>query len=101
MTEAKEYQQVLLSPIPLNQLEELLAKIVRQEVRAKVEEELSNKLLSPKETCRLFHPSISLVTLASWTDKGFLNKRHIGGRTFYLQSEVLEAAKSLKKYNRV
>ena len=91
---------VLFSPIPLEQLTGLLTTIVRQEIRTKNEEELQEKFLSPKETCKLFSPKISLVTLDAWAEKGFLNKHYIGGRTYYKYREVVESLKSLKKYSR-
>lgn len=89
-----------LSLVPIDQLAGLLQSIIRQEVRAKQEEELQEKLLSPKEVCKLFQPNISLVTLNSWSDKGLLTKHYIGGRTYYKYSEVVSSLKSIKKYSR-
>src|SRR5689334_7891898 len=92
-------ENVILSPVPLDQLKELFTAIVRQEIRAKAQEEFKEKFLSPKETCALFSPKISLVTLNAWAAKGLLNKHYIGSRTYYRQSEVIEAVKSLKRYS--
>jgi hypothetical protein len=98
MVDTKEYQQVLLSPIPLSELKEVLTTIVREEVRAKVQEDLESRFLSPKETCALFCPKISLVTLNSWANKGLLTKYTISGRTYFKASEVTAALTTLKKY---
>lgn len=86
--------------VPLEQLTDTLDNLLQKRLREKQEEDLQEKLLSPKETCKLFSPSISLVTLASWTDKGFLKKYTISGRTYYKYSEVINSLKSLKKYSR-
>lgn len=55
------------------------------------------KLLSPKETCALFSPKISIPTLSRWTSNGLLNRYDIGGRVFYKYSEIIKSL-SLKKY---
>lgn len=86
--------------IPLAQLEETIDSIFTKRIREKQHEEQQAELISPDKTCELFDPKISKVTLAAWTDKGLLTKYTIGGRTFYRRGEVLEAAKSLKKYSR-
>ncbi len=93
-------ENVILSPIPLEQLTGLLTSIVRHEIRTKQEEDLQHKFLSPKETCKLFSPAISLVTLEAWSQKGLMNKHYISGRTYFIYSEVMEAVKKLKKYQR-
>jgi hypothetical protein len=56
------------------------------------------RLLSPAETCKLFQPPISKVTLASWTAQGKLQDHRIGGRIYYRQSQVLESLTKLKRY---
>lgn len=86
--------------VPYSELIPSLQHLIREEVRARQVEELQEKLLSPKETCKLFNPAISLVTLDTWADKGLLNKYHIGGRTYYKYSEVINSLQSLKKYQR-
>ncbi|HZG73854.1 MAG TPA: hypothetical protein VEY51_20140 [Chondromyces sp.] len=94
-------ENVILSPIPLEQLVAQIQHVVRQEINNQQALEYQEKLLSPKETCKLFNPSISIVTLNSWSNKGLITKHYIGGRTYYKQSEVLEASKTLKKYQSV
>jgi len=89
---------LILFPIPLNELVSQIQYVVRQEITNQQAQELQEKLLSPKETCKLFSPSISIVTLNAWAKKGLLTKHYIGGRTYYKQLEVVEAIKSIKKY---
>lgn len=56
------------------------------------------RLYSPEETRKLFHPAISRGTLSNWTKAGYLQSYSIGGKVFYKNSEVLEAAKGLRKF---
>lgn len=86
--------------VPVDQLASLIEGIVHKQIRQKQSEDLQEKLLAPKEVCKLFQPNISLVTLDSWADKGLLTKHYIGGRTYYKYSEVINSVKSLKKYTR-
>lgn len=74
-------------------------QIVREEISAAKIEDLEEKMLSPSETCRLFNPKISLVTLNSWAGKGLLVKHYIGGRTYYKYSQVINSFKTLKRYH--
>lgn len=92
--------QVFLSPIPLETLEILLQNIVRQEIRAKQTEDLQEKLLSPRETAKLFNPKVSLVTIDAWAAKGFIRKHYIGGRVYYRYSEIIEAIETIRPYMR-
>ena len=86
--------------IPLSQLETTIDSIFTKRIREKQHEEQQAELISPDKTTELFDPKISKVTLSQWTDKGLLTKYYIGGRTYYKRGEVIEAAKSLKKYSR-
>lgn len=61
-------------------------------------EALEERLLSAGEACKLFVPAISRLTLIRWTKADFLQEHRIGGRVYYRQSEVIEAAKHLEKY---
>ena len=63
---------------------------------AKVAQE--EKLLSASEACKLFVPAISRLTLIRWTKADLLKEYRIGGRVYYKQSEIIEAAKHLEKY---
>jgi len=89
--------QILLSGISPSQLVELLRPMIREEVRLVMAEQ-EEKLLSPAETCKLFKPAITKATLTSWTDQGWLQMHKIGGRNFYLQSEVLASTLKLGRY---
>ena len=80
---------------------EALRIVVKQELQQSIpHQQKEEKLLSAKETCKLFVPAISLTTLHAWTEKGLLIPHYLGGRKYYLQSEIIEAAKTLKPYSR-
>jgi hypothetical protein len=89
--------QILLNGISAEELIESLRPMIREEVRL-VFSEQEERLLSPAETCKLFIPAITKATLTSWTDKGWLQEHRIGGRVFYLKSEVLASTLTLGKY---
>lgn len=89
--------QILLSGISPSQLVDLLRPMIREEVRLLISEQ-EEKLISPAEACKLFKPAITKATLASWTEKGWLQEHRIGGRVFYLQSEILASTSKLGKY---
>ena len=89
--------QVILSGLTPADLVELLRPMIQEEVKALIAEK-TERLLSPAETCKLFHPPISKVTLSAWTKKGKLQEHRLGGRVFYKQSEILERLHSIKRY---
>ena len=92
--------QILLNGISAEQLIESLRPMIREEVRL-VFSEQEERLLSPAETCKLFIPAITKATLTSWTEKGWLQDHRIGGRVFYLKSEVMASTLTLGKYKNV
>lgn len=92
--------EILLSPIPLDQLKGIFSSIVRDELRANAKEDLAEKLLSPEEATRLFIPAISIATLNNYAKKGLVKKHYLGRLTFYKYSELLESLKTIKKYSR-
>lgn len=66
---------------------------------AEAQKQDNEKLLSGEEARKLFSPMISKPTLIRWTAGGHLKAYRIGGRVFYRQSEVLQSATTLKKYD--
>ncbi len=89
--------QILLNGLSVDQLIEVLRPMIKEEMR-QVMAEQKEQLLSPAEVCKLFKPAITKATLASWTKQGFLQEHRIGGRVFYLQSEILACTTKLSKY---
>ena len=91
---------LILQGIPLPELIAQLRSIVREEVRAKVSEELDEKLLSATEACKLFEPAITRTTLESYAAKDHFKKYYLEGRTWFRRSEILSALSSIKRYSR-
>ena len=90
--------QILLNGLSPDQLIELLRPMIKEEMHRVISEQ-EERLLSPAEACKLFKPAITKATLASWTKQGFLQEHRIGGRVFYLQSEIFASTMKLSKYN--
>lgn len=84
----------------IGKISEIISEKVSQAIEAKTQKSVDEKLLSAKEVCELFQPTISRVTLHAWTKEGKLQPRYIGSRVYYLKSEVLESVKAIKKYSR-
>jgi hypothetical protein len=93
-------EQVLLCPIPLEELEARFQRIVKEEINKKDQEATLERLLSPEETRKLFAPPVSKVTLHHWAKQGRIKQHRIGGRVFYKYSEVLDSLVHLKRYGR-
>jgi hypothetical protein len=91
-------EPVILFPIPIDQLKSILQDVIRAEVKSHREEAVQERMLSPKETCKLFHPAISTMTLYTWTKNGYLVKHTIGGRIYYKYSEIMAAMKVTKRF---
>jgi len=94
----------VLTAVPLDQaireVFDIMMPVIEQKIKAALSQEVGERLLSPAETCKVFKPAITKQTLANWTSEGRLIMYRIGGRTFYRQSEVVESAKTLKRYKK-
>jgi excisionase family DNA binding protein len=97
-------QNTLLSPIPLDELRNLISESVKVEV-----EKISSlykptnqtELITREETSQLL--GISLPTLNSWTKLGVLPSYRIATRVRYKREEVLNSVSKVEsiKYGRV
>lgn len=92
-------EQILLTPVPLNDLIEKFRSIVREEIAAHHQTD-EEKLISADKACKIFDPSITRPTLQSWVDQGFLKSYRISGRVWFKHSEVVAGAKEIKKYKK-
>ncbi|GAA4327936.1 hypothetical protein [Flaviaesturariibacter amylovorans] len=86
--------------VPIEDLQAIIDTCVQKAIREKQQEELMEKFLSPEETRKLFVPAVSLVTLNDWANKGYINRHRLGGRVWYKYGEIIESAKTLKKFSR-
>lgn len=92
--------QILLAPVSLENLLSRIKDIVAGAVKEHQNTELKQMLLSPAETCKLFNPVISKVTLHEWTKQGLIPAYRMGGRVYYNYAEVIDSAKRIRKYDR-
>jgi hypothetical protein len=91
-------QQQVFTSLTVQELEQLFRSIVEDVINKKAQKEDDEKLISPAAAIKLFEPSISKTTLASWTQAGYLEKQRIGGKVYYHKKDVLSAAKTIKRY---
>jgi hypothetical protein len=88
---------VVFSTISIDELLFQVRCIIKEEISAEIKKDVE-QLISPEQACKVFDPSVSKVTLHKWEQDGYLKKYRIGGRTYYKRSEIVEAAKTFKKY---
>ena len=90
---------LILQGATMEEFMDHLRTIVREELAAaKTGNPEDEKLLSPKETIKLFSPQISLPTLHSYAEKGLIPRHRIASRVYYKKSEVLASLQTLKRY---
>lgn len=91
---------VILSQIPITELEARFREIVKEELTSHIPNTEPEQLISPEEARKFFSPPVSKVTLIKWTKEGKLISHRIGGRVYYKRSEILTSIKIVKKYGR-
>ncbi len=87
---------IVLSPIPSDQLITSITEKVIIAIRQQQNKDQQEKFLSTIEVCELF--KVTPVTINAWIDKGKLKKYSHGGRNWFKYSEIMESLTSLKKY---
>jgi excisionase family DNA binding protein len=88
---------IVLTPVPLEQLLEAITEKVIIAIRKQQQEDQQEKLLTTADVCALLH--VTPVTINTWIKKGKLEKySNEGGKNFFKYSEVMESLKTLKKY---
>jgi len=85
-------KDIVLSPISLSELEEKLAKVLEEKLKAFLLPSSTDTTVNPKEYATRKEVSerlrISLPTLNTLTKEGVLKGYRIGGRVLYKWSEV-------------
>jgi hypothetical protein len=90
---------ILFSQISLADLITHIRQVVKEELQTNEKAQLEEKLLSPKEACKLFQPAISRPTLDNICKQGLLMKYNLGGKVLFKYSEIMGALKSYKRYD--
>ncbi|WP_246496290.1 helix-turn-helix domain-containing protein [Chitinophaga varians] len=89
---------VVLSSIPVDELKEMIAAVVNQELTKHLppanQSPISNDLLTRKEAARLL--GISLPTLLDYTKLGKITGYRLGTRVRYKRSELEQALTQIK-----
>jgi hypothetical protein len=91
--------QFILSAIPIDQLRDLITEVIRGELATQAKNDLQEKLLTASEARKLFVPAITVQTLYNWTKKGLLPVHFLNNRNYYKYSEVIAAAKTVRRYS--
>ena len=93
--------QILLSPIPIDELVEEIFKAFKNNPLKTEEIKLEPSELVPRLQIAN-ELSISTVTLNDWTKKGILQSYNLSGKVYYKRSEIFKALSKNKnlKYRR-
>lgn len=83
-------QNLILSPVPLSELEILIDNAVTRAIkRQQPKEPEPDGYITRAEVCKLLH--ITLPTVHAWMKQGKLKAYHVGGQTLFKESEVMES----------
>ena len=85
----------------IDEIVERTGEIVIQKFKELQGAEIADRLYSPEQACKTFHPAISKQTLKKWSDDGLIQYKKLGGRVFYKYSDLMDAGAHLQKYKRV
>ncbi len=83
----KEY--ILLKEITLLDIESIIRKVVKEELKDALRTEPDSILLTRQETAKIL--GITLVTLRTWSKLGKITSYKIGSRVRYKKNEVYDA----------
>jgi excisionase family DNA binding protein len=93
--------EIILSGITSNELQENIRLIVRKEfeeifgeLKVFPEMEPTPEFITRKETCRIL--GITLPTLNEWTKNGVIPAQRIGSRIRYLRTDVYASLKQVE-----
>ena len=87
----KQMTQILLSPIPLEEMEGMMKRIMREslsEIAVQPSTEDLSELITRKQAAKMLN--LSLPTLREYTVRGLLPSYQMGARVLYKKVEVLE-----------
>ncbi len=90
-------QHILLTPVPVDQLEQRIAEVVRKEFDARASKDKpapQDELLSRKAAAAVL--GVSLPTLHEYTQRGTLKAYRLGSRVRYKRAELIEALETVR-----
>ncbi len=91
-------KNIILSPIPIEELREIITECLREELQKSANNSNSdpNELIKIEDAAKLFQ--VSKVTLYKWRARGILPFHRISSRIFFKKSELISALKKSPKY---
>jgi len=84
-------------PAYWQRITEIITTVVRNELTAQKEEDLSQKRYSIAEIMELFQ--VTRSTVLNWRKKNLLTGERIGRKVYFSQNEIQAALKTIKKYH--
>jgi excisionase family DNA binding protein len=95
-------QNLIMTSIPLDQLQNFISEAVRNELNnvQPIAPPDKEKYITRKETAQIL--GVSLVTIHSWTKTGLINGYRIGTRIRFKESEIMDSLNKVQtlKYRR-
>jgi hypothetical protein len=95
-------ENIILSPIPISELQSIISETVRAEMQQICTATTSpeTEFITRQETAKIL--DISLPTLNEWTKQGIVIGYRINTRVRYKKGEILDAVKQIQtlKYRR-
>jgi hypothetical protein len=91
------FKKIMVQEISIEDLGEYFRGIIKDEI-AKAVPPLEDKYITQNELRKRFSSPPSRATILSWEKRSFITPHWIGGRKFYLESEIGEAIKKLRPY---
>jgi transposase len=82
-------KKVLFEEYSLSEFAEHLGKYLKLHLQFKANEE--EKILSKSETAKLF--GVTTVTINNWVKNGWLTTSMMGGKPYFLKSEIIKKLK--------
>lgn len=97
--------EIILTGLPITEfiqqlivgLSPQLRSIVKEEISQSALKEAEEKYISEKEARKIL--PVTPPTFRAYRSQGLFPSYRVGGRIFYKPSEIMEAAKKIKKYD--
>lgn len=92
--------EIVFTQVPVDDLIERITASVVEKICRDQPNTYDEQLISGDKARIVFDPEISRQTLSNWTRDGQIKSYRIGGRVFFKRSEIISAAKEMKKYKK-
>jgi len=86
-------QQIVLTPVPLTDLVSEIVRALRADLDTSTPPQ-PEELLTRTETAKQLH--VTLPTLRSYTQRGYVKGYRMGNRVLYKRNEVMDALRKMR-----